>query len=61
MIILTNDCELITLSLEQLIVDFDCGNDDLNEIFNKDTIKYQNQMLSETSFFQHNTTKKVVC
>jgi ribosomal protein S18 acetylase RimI-like enzyme len=61
MISLTKDCELVTLSLEQRIVDFDCGNEDLNEFFNTDAINYQNQMLSETSFFRHNTTKKVVC
>jgi len=35
MIDLERDCNLLILSEEQMITDFDCGNADLNEFFNK--------------------------
>jgi len=40
MIDLERDCELIVLSEEQVIRDFDCGNADLNDFFNRDAIEY---------------------
>jgi GNAT superfamily N-acetyltransferase len=58
---LARDCEKIALSKEQLITDFDCGNADLNEFFNHDAIQYKSQMLSETYFFRHKISGKVVC
>jgi ribosomal protein S18 acetylase RimI-like enzyme len=61
MIDLVGECELVTLSAKQPITDFDCGNVDLNEFFNEDALQYQNQMLSETSFFRHHPTKNIVC
>jgi GNAT superfamily N-acetyltransferase len=61
MIDLNNDCEFIVLSDEQLITDFDCGNADLNEFFNRDAVHFKNQMLARTGFFRHNETGKVVC
>ena len=33
MIDLIDDCEMLLLSEEQLISDFDCGNMDLNDFF----------------------------
>ena len=61
MIDLIKDCEMIVLSEEEIISDFDCGNMDLNEFFNRDALLYGNQMLSETCFFRHISSKKVVC
>jgi ribosomal protein S18 acetylase RimI-like enzyme len=58
---LVRENELVVLSPEQLITGFDCGNDDLNEFFNQDAIKYRRQKFAETYFFRHNTTKQAVC
>jgi len=58
---LARDCEKFALSKEQLITDFDCGNADLNDFFNHDAIQYKYQMLSETYFFRHKSSGKVVC
>jgi len=55
------DCEMIVLSEEQFISDFDCGNADLNEFFNHDALLYKRQMLSQTCFFRHISSGKVVC
>jgi len=57
---LARDCEKFALSKEQLITDFDCGNADLNDFFNHDAIRYKYQMLSETYFFKHKSSGKVV-
>jgi GNAT superfamily N-acetyltransferase len=59
--ILRNECTFVALSPEQPIVGFDCGNADLNEFFNRDAIKYQDQLLGTTYFFRHNETGKIVC
>jgi GNAT superfamily N-acetyltransferase len=61
MLNLKKDCKFLTISEKQLIVDFDCGNADLNDFFNRDAILYRNQMLALTGFFRHNETGKVVC
>jgi GNAT superfamily N-acetyltransferase len=58
---LEDDCDHIILSDEQLIVDFDCGNEDLNDYFNKKALPFKDQMLAQTNFFRHNETGKVVC
>jgi len=58
---LQNECDFLPLSLHDLFVDFDCGNSDLNEFFNVDAIKYQEQMLGQTYFFRHKKTKQTVC
>jgi ribosomal protein S18 acetylase RimI-like enzyme len=52
---------MVSLSPEQIIIGFDCGNADLNEFFNQEAIKYQDQLLSNTYFFRHNETGKVIC
>ena len=52
---------MLILSKEQLISDFDCGNADLNDFFNRDAILYKQQMLSQTVFLRHKSNGKVVC
>ncbi|MCL1944173.1 MAG: GNAT family N-acetyltransferase [Candidatus Azobacteroides sp.] len=61
MIDLERDCEMIVLSEEQSISNFDCGNDDLNDFFNHDALQYRRQMLSQTCFFRHKSGGAVVC
>jgi len=61
MLRLRNDCEIVVLSEEHLISDFDCGNVDLNDFFNRDAIEYNRQMLSQTYFFRHTISGKVIC
>ena len=61
MIHLKNDCEMIVLSEEHVITDFDCGDMDLNEFFNHDALQYKHQMLSRTYFFCHKNSRKVIC
>ena len=58
---LERDCERLVLSKENLITDFDCGNSNLNDFFNRDAIEYKCQMLSRTYFFSHKSNGKVVC
>ncbi|MDR1813343.1 MAG: N-acetyltransferase [Tannerella sp.] len=58
---LQNDCELLPLSAGTTFADFNCGDNDLNEFFNIDAIKYQEQMLGSTYFFRHKSTGKIVC
>jgi len=58
---LERDCERLLLSDEQVISGFDCGNEDLNDFFNRDAIEYKRQMLSRTYFFRHKTSGKIVC
>jgi GNAT superfamily N-acetyltransferase len=58
---LQTDCELVPLSDTRLIEEFDCGDDDLNDFFNHDAIKYQQQFLCQTYFFRHKETGKIVC
>ncbi|MCL2072740.1 MAG: GNAT family N-acetyltransferase [Marinilabiliaceae bacterium] len=58
---LKKDCEMFILSEEYSISGFDCGNDDLNEFFNKDALEYSRQMLSQTNFFREKSTGKTVC
>jgi GNAT superfamily N-acetyltransferase len=58
---LIEDCDRLFLSEKQVISDFDCGNEDLNEFFNHDALQYRLQMLSETCFFRHKNNGKIVC
>jgi GNAT superfamily N-acetyltransferase len=60
MLHLEKDCSFIDLSDDQPIVDFDCGDEDLNDFFNNEAIKYQHQMLAKTCFFRHRVTGRVV-
>ena len=61
MLKLRSDCEMIVLSEEDLISDFDCGDVDLNDFFNHDALNYRHQMLSQTCFFRHKNSGAVVC
>ena len=58
---LVRDCDRLILSEEQIITDFDCGDDDLNDFFNRDALLYKRQMLSETCFYRHKSSGAVVC
>ena len=61
MIDLQTECEFTQLSPKNMLTDFDCGDADLNEFFNIDAIKYQEQMLAQTCFFRHIQSGKTVC
>jgi len=61
MLDLLAECELVPLSSADCFADFDCGDADLNEFFNIDAIKYQEQMLGQTYFFRHKLSGRVVC
>jgi GNAT superfamily N-acetyltransferase len=61
MLDLQAECELIPLSHNESFVDFDCGDADLNEFFNIDAIKYQEQLLGQSYFFRHKLLRKIVC
>jgi GNAT superfamily N-acetyltransferase len=61
MIDLFTDFEVVSLSQEELIVSFDCGDSDLNDFFNNDAIHYQNQWLGRTYFFRHKLNRKIAC
>jgi len=43
------------------ISDFDCGNADLNDFFNREALLYKRQMLSRTYFLRHKISGVVVC
>ena len=61
MVILNEDCLSVALSKQEPITDFDCGDADLNEFFNVDALKYQEQMLAQTYYFKHKLSGKIVC
>jgi ribosomal protein S18 acetylase RimI-like enzyme len=60
MLNLRNECEFMLLSSAEQLAGFDCGDDDLNEFFNIDAIKYQEQMLGQTYLCRHNQSGKIV-
>ena len=60
MIDLGEDCELITLSAENPINNFDCGNEDLNDFFLHDALNYHKQLLGKTDFFRLKSTGEIV-
>jgi ribosomal protein S18 acetylase RimI-like enzyme len=60
MIDLRKDCKFIRLTQTSLINNFDCGDSDLNDFFNRDSILFQEQLLGKTFFFRLNETEKVV-
>ncbi|MDR0829047.1 MAG: GNAT family N-acetyltransferase [Prevotellaceae bacterium] len=61
MINLSEDCDTIKLSPENLMDCFDCGDSDLNDFFNRDALLFQNQSLGQTHFMRHRATGKIVC
>ncbi|GHT32843.1 N-acetyltransferase [Bacteroidia bacterium] len=58
---LLNECEFFVLSPSNPMRGFDCGDADINDFFNIDAIVYQEQMLSQTCFFQHKVSEHLVC
>jgi len=58
---LNRDCETVFLSEKQVIENFDCGDEDLNDFFNHEAILFQRQMLAETVFFRHKISGEIVC
>ena len=61
MIDLLKDCRFLTLSEEDVISDFDCGNEELNDFFNNKALLFKEQLLAMTCFFRHEKSSKVVC
>ena len=61
MIDLMSNCEFVNLSKNELIADFNCGDNDLNDFFNFDALNYQNQWLGRTYFFRYKQSGKIVC
>ena len=53
MIDLVNACERMEISHFDLIDNFDCGDHDLNDFFNRDAILYQDERLGKTFFLRH--------
>ena len=58
---LETDCDAFELSENNLIADFDCGDQDLNDFFNRDAILYQQERLGKTFFHRHKESLKIVC
>jgi len=58
---LEKDCERFVLSEKHIITNFDCGDKDLNDFFNRDALQYKQQMLSRTYFFRYKNSEKIVC
>lgn len=61
MINLSKDCLIIKIDEANQIEHFDCGNQDLNEFFLIDAIKYQHELLGESYFLVERASKRVVC
>ena len=57
---LERDCELFTVSEKQIISDFDCGNEELNDFFNNKSLPFKEQMLAKTCFLCHKESKEIV-
>jgi GNAT superfamily N-acetyltransferase len=60
MVNLKNEAEFVPLLSAKQLAGFDCGDDDLNEFFNIDAIKYQEQMLGQTYLCRHLQSGKIV-
>jgi len=58
---LQEDCELFKVSEEQLILNFDCGNKELNDFFSIKALPFKRQLLAMTCFFRHNESGEIVC
>jgi len=61
MISLEKECEMFIVSETDIISDFDCGNEELNDFFNNKSLPFKKQMLAMTCFFCHKATGKIVC
>ena len=58
---LIRDCDFLELLPENPIMDFDCGDNDLNDFFNHKALLFQHERLGQTYFFRLKETKKNVC
>jgi GNAT superfamily N-acetyltransferase len=58
---LRRDCDQLFLTEGQVIDNFNCGDEDLNDFFNREALLYQRQMLAETVFFRHKSNGMIVC
>ena len=58
---LKEDCELFSVSKEQSISGFDCGDEELNDFFNNKSLAFKEQLLAMTCFFRHKKIEKIVC
>jgi len=54
-------CRPFILSENDIISDFDCGDEELNDFFNNKALPFKEELLAMTCFFRHNESKKVVC
>ena len=61
MIDLTTDCTLFTVSEKELVLDFDCGDDELNDFFINKALPFKEQLFAMTCFFRHDESGKIVC
>lgn len=58
---LKTDCDFLELSPENPITDFDCGDSDLNDFFNRDALLFQSERLGQTYYHCLKKTRKIVC
>ena len=58
---LKEDCELFSVSKENQISGFDCGNEELNDFFNNKAFPFKKQLLAMTCFLHHKENGKIVC
>jgi len=61
MIDLEKECELFVVSEKDIISDFDCGDKELNDFFNNQSLLFKQQLLAMTCFFRHKENGKIVC
>lgn len=61
MIDLVKDCKLLTVSEDNMISGFNCGDEELNDFFNHKAFPFKEQLLARTCFFLHDISNKVVC
>ncbi|MCL2074023.1 MAG: GNAT family N-acetyltransferase [Marinilabiliaceae bacterium] len=58
---LETHCDFLKLTSERPISNFDCGDSDLNDFFNRDAMLFQKQRLGQTFFHCLKDTDKIVC
>jgi len=58
---LEKDCDFFKLTPERPITNFDCGDIDLNDFFNRDAALFQRQRLGKTLYYCLKDTDKIVC
>ena len=61
MINLVTDCTLFSVSETELILNFDCGDEELNDFFNNKSLPFKQELLAMTCFHRHDESGKIVC